>query len=189
MGSMSWEEREEVRKSMEVIEGNYVFGESKYKAVKRIRIPCTFFRWDFFLITDVVQGDIPWLLGRESLRKMRACINLNSYEMTIGVFKNARVPLRVDEKGHLRISIRRGIKKEIWWEGNVKNSLEDKQERKKILKRLHVQFGHPSKERLGDLIKDAYRDEMEDETLRDIKEDIGELSDNCEVCIRYKKNT
>src|ERR1700755_1664326 len=118
---------------------------------------------------------------------MRACINLNSYEMTIGVFKNVRVPLRVDEKGHLRISIRRGIKKEIWWEGNVKNSLEDKQERKKILKRLHVQFGHPSKERLGDLIKDAYRDEMEDETLRDIKEDIGELSDNCEVCIRYKK--
>src|SRR6201990_1293693 len=184
---MCWREREEVRKTMEVIEGNYVFGESKYTAVKRIRIPCSLDRWDCYLLTDVVQGDIPWLLGRESLRKMGACINLHKYEMIIGAFRNVRVPLRVDEGGHLRISLRKGIRKEIWWEGNVKNSLEDKQERNKILLRLHVQFGHPSKERLGDLIKDAYREEMKEDMMRDIKADINELSDNCEICIRYKK--
>src|ERR1044072_409318 len=184
---MCWREREEVRKTMEVIEGNYVFGESKYTAVKRIRIPCSLDRWDFYLLTDVVQGDIPWLLGRESLRKMGACINLHKYEMIIGAFRNVRVPLRVDEGGHLRISLRKGIRKEIWWEGNVKNSLEDRQERNKVLRRLHVQFGHPSKVRLGDLIKDAYRSEMADEVLGDIMKDISELSENCDICIRYKK--
>ena len=57
----------------------------------------------------------------------------------------------------------------------------DEKEKKKKIHKLHHQFGHPSCKRLTQLLTDAgITDDM---CFRYAEE----VSDNCEICIRYKK--
>ena len=56
-------------------------------------------------------------------------------------------------------------------------------ESERDIKRLHEQFGHPSKEKLKELLKRAGHDDEE------IYQWIEKISKNCESCQRYKRRS
>ena len=57
----------------------------------------------------------------------------------------------------------------------------DEKEKRKKIEKLHQQFGHPTSKRLIQLLKDAG---VEDEICNVYAE---EVSDACEICMKYKK--
>ena len=81
---MNGQERREMVMSMRGIEGSYKFGESVYKALKEVRIPCSIDGFEFNIITVVVEGEIPWLIGRETMAKMKIDLDVARSIVTYG---------------------------------------------------------------------------------------------------------
>src|SRR5215469_18635565 len=72
--------------------------------------------------------------------------------------------------------------------GDTLEGLLDKNRRKKFVWKLHVQFGHPCKENLDRLIKEACQGRSEWEEVREEVFEVVELvTKECDVCTRYRR--
>jgi len=102
-------------------------------------------------------------------------------ENDIAVIHGKEVKLRCTSSGHYCLPLR--DEKEAWKKTEeimLTLGLSDKEKKKKIEK-LHQQFGHPTSKRLIQLLKDAG---IDDELCFIY---VEEVSDSCEICIKYKK--
>ena len=52
------------------------FGESSYESKGLVEIPAMLKGEKFYLRTEVLQGDIPWLIGKSTMSKMGMMLNL-----------------------------------------------------------------------------------------------------------------
>jgi len=184
---MSQKERQGVRESIKKEEGYFSFGDMDCKAVKSILIPCKVGKLEFDIRTVVVTGEVPWLLGRRTLERMRAKLLVDRNIIIGGNYGEIFLKGQV-RGGHLKVNLRRGRDaRMVWWEGGIDELKGNKLGREKVIERLHVQFGHPSSQRLCDLIIDAVGKEVGEEGRREIKVEVEKMSEDCEVCKRYSR--
>src|SRR5678815_691114 len=167
----------------------YVFGETEYQVCKIINIPCNTRGYEFLMRTEVVRGDIPWLVGKETMERMDMRIDMRKKEIDIGVLQQKGVKCRENRKGHLMIQLRKGLNKNfVWYQENTKEDVRNSLNRKKALRKLHIQFGHPGIEKLWRLILDVFeKDTLKEDERRSIRQSLEDMQENCDVCIRFKR--
>ena len=174
-----------IRRTKETVERKFKFGETEYRSDRLLELPGTIGHTKVFLKTYVVQGDIPWLVGRVTMEKLGTLID---FEKNKVVFRDIGeiVKLREDSGGHLRLRVGRKVtKEEVWGEGL--GAMEHKDRVKKIRK-LHLQFGHPGADALLRLLAEAKgMNAISTGEWKEIRETVGLVSQNCEICLRYKK--
>ena len=163
------------------------FGESSYKSKGVIEIPVILKGQKFYLKTEILQGDVPWLIGKKTMSRMGMTIDLKENNVKIKVLGGMEVKLKEDNQGHLRIPILRRIREEELllegWKGKS-----TKEVRGAIMK-LHLQFGHGSGEKIWKLTEEAqWSDGLNEDERAEIKKLVTDLIASCEVCRRYKRN-
>ena len=162
------------------------FGESAFKSKGVIEIPVTLKGRKFYLKTEILQGDVPWLIGKKTMNRMGMVIDMKKDNVKIEVLGGMEISLREDKQGHLRIPIMRRVKEELLLEGwKGKNQ----QEIRGAIMKLHLQFGHGSGEKLWKLTEEAQWSEgLSNNEREEIKKLVTDLVASCEVCRRYKRN-
>lgn len=163
------------------------FGDGReIKSTKAATIPANIGSHKVSIKTDIVDANIPLLLSRSTMKKARMLLNFD--DDTI-VYNDSEIPLQTTSNGLYALPIT-SPKQLI---NNVNNDnisdkiilrlTEPKSDRDIALK-LHRSFAHPSKEKLLKLITSAGKEWSENENL--LKE-IKEVTENCEICKKYKK--
>ena len=71
-----------------------------------MEIPVTVKNKKFYLKTEILEGDIPWLIGQKTLSNMGMMLNLGKNTVSIGVLGGMEIKLRVDKRDHLRFPFR-----------------------------------------------------------------------------------
>ena len=171
---------DEDRADLKVESGKSVFrfGDSRpMTSLRKVYLPVTIAEKKMYLPTDVVEADIPLLLSRQTLEKGKAIINTGN--KTFKIYSSEQ-PMICTSSGHYAIPIvphKEEINTNI-----IMQVSKTKENDKSVAKKLHLQFGHPSSERLIKLVKNSGDN---NETLID---EIKQISANCDICKRYRKN-
>ena len=128
--------------------------------------------------TDVVDSDIPLLLSRTAMKKAAIKMDLENDTATI---MGRGVALNLTSSGHYCIPIDKTEEVPVEDVCAVRLQELTKEERYKILLKLHRQFAHPPKKRLIALLKDAkvWQEQYE--------EDMVQIEEKCELCKIYAK--
>ena len=138
--------------------GSFRFGDGEvYRSLFAITIPFYINNNRHFLSTDVVSCDVPLLLSRESLEKANAIINFQSCEVT---FLDHQIPVIISKSGHYCLPLTRDLSLSNKHTQNIMfnfkiGSIQNAEEIKKKVIKLHKQFPHPHPSRLINLLKDA----------------------------------
>lgn len=156
--------------------------------LKRLKIPTWWGGRKVILNTDIVEDDVPWLIGLETLKNLRTNFHIKGKQLylTLDNLQGQRIDCREDNTGHIRISLLPEINKRRVWVGW--NWTKDRTTWKTNCKRLHLQFGHASFEKLKQLIKDGIGTKGETEEIKEFFEVLKEYCEKCLVCLKYKKN-
>ena len=167
------------------VERSFKFGESEYKASKMIEIPCNVGGRKIYIRTIIVSGEVPWLIGRETMEKMDMRILVKENRVELGKLEGIRVKTRRDRKGHMRMALINKVKKESVWVDLGR----DHKEREKKVRKLHLQFGHPGWERLSKLIEESKGEENQGNgvEMEEIRNSVKKVTEQCEACIKFKK--
>ena len=152
-----------------------------YSSTKRMKFPGYLGKIRVMLEADVIESDIPLLLSKESMKKAATQIDFLTDKV---IMLGEQMPIKSLKSGHYAVPLSKfgSIENGIAAIESVFLTIEDldhKAKRKACLK-LHSQFGHPTKERLLKLIEDA---SIKDKDLTKL---IGEISDKCGTCNRFK---
>ena len=153
-------------------------GGERLKSLKCVQLPCMLAGRDVMIEADVVDSDIPLLLSLKAMKGAQVKLDLENDEAEIF---GKKVSLNYTTSGHYCIPVDRAVETKV--EEICKVELEglDKQQRRKVIEKLHRQFVHPAKERLIALLKDAgiWNKEYE--------EDLDHIHEKCKTCLLYKK--
>jgi len=172
-------EDEKLRIEENESETTFKFGDSNvFKSMKKVKFPVNIIGDRANITADVVNCSIPLLFSKKSMKRAQMKLDL---ENDIAVIHGKEVKLRCTSSGHYCLPLR--DEKEAWKKTEeimLTLGLSDKEKKKKIEK-LHQQFGHPTSKRLIQLLKDAG---IDDELCFIY---VEEVSDSCEICIKYKK--
>ena len=93
------------------------------------------------------------------------------------------VKCTVDGRAHMRLDLRQTKMEQGWWESGW---IHDQDRWKKGARKLHLQFGHASIEKLKRLIEEAYGRNVKKEDVEGCKK-IEEIFDTCETSIKLRK--
>ena len=74
--SMDLEDLQIVKESIAPKRGKYYFGDKQMHIIKSLVISVNLRGRKVWLHIEVVEGDIPWLLGKRALEKMRAILDI-----------------------------------------------------------------------------------------------------------------
>ena len=162
----------------------FKFGSGKvYKSLYRAELPATIGSETVLISTDVVDTSIPLLLSKEAMKKAGTNINFETDEVTMfGKKQN----VKITESGHYAISLNNAshILDSIDAKPNMKINLITQacEDKKKIARKLHAQFGHPPVKKLLKLVDRAglHKDD-------DLRQQIKEVNKNCQICKEYTR--
>ena len=156
----------------------------------KIVIPVEFGRQKVTIESDIVEADIPLLLSKEALKKAGTILDFNND--TAIMFGNQQT-LIATESGHYAIPL--SVAKEnsavseqisVLVSTSQKVSDEDSIAPFKIAIKLHRQFCHCSAEKLIKLIKTS--NNWNDDETADIIREVEEVTENCDICKKYKRS-
>ena len=162
------------------------FGETSFKSKGLMEIPVIIKGQKFYLKTEILQGDIPWLMGKKTMSRMGMVMDLRKDKVKIEVLGGMEVNLIEDKQGHLRMPILKRSREQLLLEGWKGKSMK---EVKGAIMKLHLQFGHGSGEKIWKLTEEAKWNEGLNENEREeVRKLVMELIGSCEVCRRYRRN-
>ena len=152
-----------------------------YSSNERVKFPGYLGKTRVMLEADVIESDIPLLLSKESMKKAATQIDFLTDKV---IMLGEQMHIKSLKSGHYAVSLSKvgSIDNGIATVESVFLTIEDldnKAKRKACIK-LHSQFGHPTKERLLQLIEDASIKDKEVIKL------VSEISDKCGTCNRFK---
>ena len=101
---LSWNITDAQRKKI-VKEGvrTFKFGDgNKLNSLYKVTLPCVIADIKVSIITDVVDADIPLLLGKDSMKRTGTCLNFENDGVTMFIKK---ISLRCTSSGHYHIPI------------------------------------------------------------------------------------
>ena len=172
-------EEEKSRIEEQESETVFRFGDGvKYKSVKKVKFPVNILGNRASVTSDVVDCSIPLLFSKKAMKRAQMKLDL---ENDTAIIHGKTVKLKCTPSGHYYLPIR--DEKEAW---KITQEImltlgNGEKEKKKKIDKLHQQFGHPTSKRLIQLLKDAG---VVDEICYEYAE---EVSDVCEICMKYKK--
>jgi hypothetical protein len=169
----------------EKIVKSFKFGETEYKSSKMVEIPCRIGGKRFFIRTIIISGDVPWLIGKETMEKMGMIIGVKEKTVEIGEMGGMKVKFKEDSRGHMRIGLVRKMEKEEVWVEMGKN----KKDQDNKIRKLHMQFGHPGWERLAKLIEESMKKEngFKEGEVEEIRKEVKEVTEKCETCLKFRR--
>lgn len=184
---MSLEELKQVRNSEIKTQGCYWFGNEKFLGKKKLKLPVTLGIRKAYIETEVIEGKIPWLIGTNVLKKLGGVIDTKNMELHCQLLLvGERIKLKEDKIGHLRIKLRNWkMKDKVWL--NIKSMNE--KEWKEACRRLHLQFGHCSFDKLIKMVKQGLKGEKsftDDEKNR--TQLLKDCCEKCDICLKFKRN-
>ena len=183
MGRLSAEEVSRIKRTSVVVTRCFKFGETEYQSRKELQLPAWIGKEKIYLKTFVVDGNIPWLIGKNTMKNLKMELDMETNRVNIREL-GLEVRTREDRSGHLRICLGRKIGKEEVWAENLLSG----QGRKKVLRKLHLQFGHPGFEKLLSLILEAKKEVgVGDMSVEGLREELKKISEECETCVKYKR--
>ena len=132
------------------------------------------------LNSEVINYNIPLLLSKASMKKAEVTIDFMNDSVS---FFEKNMKISFTNTGHYCIDLTKDKVNDldlafICEEINSANDVD----KTKIAQKLHRQFGHPDSKKLKSLLQDA---KLDDETLLKA---IDKLSEECESCLKYKRN-
>ncbi len=140
---------------------------------------------NYTLSVDIVKCNIPLLLSRETLKRAQAKIDIGRSLIS---FLGVTIPLTISSSGHMCLAISRsldpsnketqGVLKRVLFTSPIEGIGSDL---KNKATKLHLQFCHPTADRLIDLIKKAGTSDKK------VFDAIKSVTDHCDVCIRNRK--
>ena len=156
-----------------------------YPSECHLVIPIYVGHYRYKLEVDVVKCNVPLLLSRETLKRAKAKIDI---ELSSICFLGVNIPLSISSSGHLCLQISRPLDysdKEtqkvlsrvlftspmVGIGSDVKNKA----------KKLHIQFCHPTADRLVKLVENAGTHD------KNVHDAIREVTSQCDICIRNRK--
>ena len=154
---------------------------TKYPAYENVSLPALLGSKEVIIDTDVVEGDIPLLFGKEAMKK--AGVNLDCKNDTLEILGET-VNLEVTESGHYALPLgkKRQTITDVARGESAKLTLVMKNiSEKEMALKLHRQFAHPSSERLIKLVLSQGKD------CPNLVEAIREVTKRCKICALYKK--
>ena len=166
----------------------YKFGGNEViYSFKQAAIPICIGGENGLLETEVVDIDLPLLMSKQSMKKTGMILN---FDRDTATFNGQEVNLDTTSSGHYSLSLTKSrsqlvtVSKSTAVQGalmtiNVAGKTE--KERRKIVQKLHTQFGHPSHAKLAELVKLAG---VKDESFLG---QMKEYAENCETCIKYSR--
>ena len=187
MARLNREEVDRIKRTEKTTEKKFSFGTTNYVSKRELELPAWVGKQKIYIRTYVLDGDVPWLIGRITMQNLKMRLDLETNTVDV-VDLGETVRLRVDDSGHLRIKLGARMEKENVWTENLLGDCE--KERKVKLRKLHLQFGHPGKEKLVKLIEEAWRAGncgRGEKRLEDVKKEIRDISEECETCQRFRK--
>ena len=167
-------------------ESTFRFGDGKvYESLKKVILPIKIAGIDWRITTDVVECFIPLLISKKSMKKAQMKMNLENDTAWMKVGKKyTKVKLDCTSSGHYRLPLQdlEKIRKKVEEIEEIFISLgQDGSEKRKKIKKLHHQFGHPSAKRLKQLLNDAKIEDNESHSL------VEEITNGCETCLKFKR--
>ena len=164
----------------------YKFGsDQRYTSLYRVSIPAKIGNTAVKIKTDVVETSIPLLLSKDAMKTAKTEINFEKDEVSMFGQKQ---DLKTTRSGHYAVHLNDSDKilKKINENENAKITLVTTKDffgdKLKVAKKLHSQFGHPTKNKLIELIKRAGM--QSDLGLID---SINKISKECTVCKEYRR--
>ena len=163
------------------------FGDGElYKSQCHVTVPVYIGQARHHLGMDIVACNIPLLLSRETLQRAKAKLDIGAAEI---IFLGVTLPLLITSTGHLCLSLSRSMDGQndeseklitrVLFSSPIINGIGADIKNKAT--KLHLQFCHPTADRLINLIKKAgYCDERIEDTIRAV-------TSQCEVCLRNRK--
>lgn len=154
-------------------------GGKRLKSIEKVTIPCEIAGVKCQITTDVVDSDIPLLLGKPAMKKAKVKLDLENDCATIF---GETVELQCTSSGHYCVPI---VETTMPIGDTVEALLSvderSTEENRKRIEKLHKQFAHPTAQKLKYLLEDA---DVSDKTTLDLVDDVVS---KCEVCKQYKK--
>jgi len=176
---------EENKKAVESLKSSrrFKFGDGNIvHSFETVTIPATIGRTACKIETEVVKVDIPLLLSKDSLKRAGTVLDLQNDK---AVMFNEPVTLEFTSSGHYCVNIldKENKSEERSAEEEILVVTEDMNvdEQRKMLLKLHRQFGHASSERIKKLLKSAGTDNSETFDL------LQEIVDSCDTCRKFKR--
>src|SRR5215469_18285367 len=178
---------EELKMSRRETQEEYWFGESKIEVESTLDIPVKVGRYNIKIRTKIGKGNIPWLLGTEFLDKSGAVISMSEEKIIFTELNNEKIGIFKDRQGHVKIALRENKNRE-WMEEKIRQEINNENEWKKRVKKLHLQFGHCSEENLKKLIRRACdKKELEGEGGKRKMEIVEKECRECNTCKKFKR--
>ena len=153
---------------------------SEIKSKFQVALPCQLAGKNIKIMTDVIDSEIPLLISKKAMKKAKCVLDFKNDKVEI---LGTKIDLYCTNSGHYYVPLVRPLEKVQCSEILFVRSLKQKsyEEKVQIARKLHRQFSHPSFERLSTLVK---RCGQRDKGFIKI---IEEVTENCDICNRYKK--
>ncbi len=152
-------------------------------SAQKVKIPAIIGQTKCHIETEVVAADIPLLLSKTSLKRSGAVLDLQNDKAIM--FKHP-VTLELTSSGHYCVNL---LHRDLSY-GTEKCSEDEvlivtenmtTKEKKRVLLKLHKQFGHASVDILEKLL--ASSGNYDEECIVILKD----MVDSCETCVRYSR--
>ena len=152
-------------------------GGTVLQSTKKVIFPCVIADTECEIQADVAKSDIPLLLSKDSMKTAKMKLDLENGSASIF---GKDVQLQCTSSGHYFVPIDQ-INVNVADTTSALIAIRQSTGKDDIIEKLHKQFAHPSAKRLKSLLKDAggYTEEH--------LECVDRVTDNCNVCKRYKK--
>ena len=164
----------------------YKFGDGEtVSASYAITIPAQIGERKVKINLDVLNKDIPCLLSKASMKEIDTKLDFMNDEVTM---LNQKIPLFTSRSGHYCIPLTKKKRAIIEHssENNPKSNItlvvSNHLTAKEVAQKLHVQFSHPSPNRLASLVESA-----NPKNAKAILKEIKSVSKNCHICKEYRK--
>ena len=143
------------------------------------RLPVKIGGEDYKIEVDIIDSDIPLLLSKNEMRRLGIGIDMKRDRVTIN---DKPLVVNTTSAGHYIIDLLdKGVIYDMQQVLMVDIKRADSKEQKKVLEKLHAQFGHRSKQSFVNLLKAA---DKWDDSFSKI---IDKIIDGCEGCVLRRK--
>ena len=176
---LSDEERREIKYYPS--DSSFKFGDGgQVKSNKKVSIPATVGNVKIKITTDIIDGNLPLLFSNKSLKKAQANI---CFQNDTAKILGQTVKLKMSSSGHYLLPIHKNKQIMVEAERNRRSQItlvSTELNPSQIAYKLHLQFAHPSADKLCKLVKNQPK-------AKEIITEIKKVTENCKTCLMFKK--
>ena len=176
---LSKEERDNVENNATKSKTLYRFGDGKEtRSQKKIKIPMFICGRRVEIDVEVVENNIPLLLGRPTMTLLGMNIDFGNHSVNID---GREYEVEVSSTGHYTLPVSEFADKNTKFVLHVQHlATYDIKEKQRKAEKLHRQFAHASKDRLLRLLKDSGCQDKE------FMKAVEDCCNKCEFCQKYR---